>query len=253
MRSPEPKSRMGGGMRTNNAVTRMKSGEKAYGFTLTFASPTVVELMAVAGFDFVQFDAEHGPFTPESLEDLCPVAESSGLTPMARVPNIESSTILKLLDRGIMGIMGPHVTTREKAQQLADACRYAPRGKRSFGSTRGAYFGRFSSGPEYMEHTNDQILVIAQLEDVEVLDDVDGILSVEEIDLYSSGPQDIAQSMGLPGQPNHPRVKEFEAQVRDAVHAAGKRMVQEALVVARSTELIIDAGASFLQAERGKR
>ena len=240
-------------MRTNNAVTRMKSGEKAYGFTLTFPSSTVVELLAVAGFDFVQFDAEHGPFTPESLEDLCRVAESSGLTPMARVPNIESSTILNFLDRGLMGIMGPHVTTRDKAQQLADACRYAPRGRRSFGSSRGAYHGRFSSGPEYMEHTNAQILVIAQLEDIEVLDDIDGILSVEGIDLYNSGPQDIAQSMGLPGQPDHPRVKEFESQVRDAVHAAGKRMAPDVLVVARSTDLIIEAGASFMHAERSKR
>ena len=84
-------------------------------------------------------------------------------------------------------------------------------GKRSFGSTRGTYYGTFESGPEYMEHANAQLLVSAQLEDVEVLDDIDGILSVEGIDLYSSGAQDIAQSMGLPGQPEHARVKEFES------------------------------------------
>ena len=58
---------------------------------------------------------------------------------------------------------------------------------------------------------------------------------------------------GLPGQPDHPRVKKFESQVREAVHAAGKRMAPEALVVARSTDLIIEAGISFLRAEGGKR
>ena len=207
----------------------------------------------MAGFDFAHFDSEHGPFTPESLDDLCRVAEMSGLTPMARVPDIEPSTILRFLDRGIMGIMGPHVTTEDKAQQLADACRYAPDGKRSFGSSRGAYFGRFASGPEYMRHTNSQILVIAQLEDVEVLDDIDGILSVEGIDYYSSGPQDVAQSLGLPGQPNHPRVKEFEAQVRDAVHAVGKKMVDEVMVNARIWDIFVDAAESFIQADKERR
>ena len=92
----------------------------------------------------------------------------AGLTPMARVPDIASPTILRFLDRGIMGITGPHITTPEKARQLADACRYVPRGTRSFGSGRGAYFGDFPSGPAYMQHTNDNMLVIAQLEDVEV-------------------------------------------------------------------------------------
>ena len=240
-------------MRTNNAISKIKAGEAAYGFTITFPSSAMVELLALADFDFVQFDAEHGPFTPESLDDLCRVAEAAGLTPMARVPNIESSTILRFLDRGIMGIVGPHITTRERAHQLADACRYAPMGKRSFGSTRGTYYGTFESGPEYMEHANAQLLVSAQLEDVEVLDDIDGILSVEGIDLYSSGAQDIAQSMGLPGQPEHARVKEFESQVRDAVHAAGKKMADDVLGTARVTQLVLDAGTAFLREERQKR
>ena len=110
-------------MRTNNAISKIKAGEAAYGFTITFPSSAMVELLALADFDFVQFDAEHGPFTPESLDDLCRVAEAAGLTPMARVPNIESSTILRFLDRGIMGIVGPHITTRERAHP---ACRCVP-------------------------------------------------------------------------------------------------------------------------------
>lgn len=240
-------------MRTNKVVSKINAGEVAYGCTLLFPAATMVEWMGMAGFDFVQFDGEHGPFTPETLDELCRTAEASGLTPMARVPDIQSSTILRFLDRGIMGIMGPHITNRVRAQQLADACRYAPRGKRSFGSARGAYWGRFESGPEYMEHTNSQLLVIAQLEDIEVLDDLDGILSVEGIDLYNSGPQDIAQSMGLPGQPEHPRVKEFEGRVRAEVHAAGEKMSGDVLVTATSTGLFLDAARSFLEAEKGER
>ena len=239
-------------MQTNNIVTRVNAGQKAYGFTMSFPSTSMVELMGLAGFDFVAFDAEHGPFTVESLDDLCRVAEGSGLTPVARVPNIEPSTVLRFLDRGVMGITGPHVTTRARAQQFAEACRYVPLGKRSYGSARGASFGVLDSFTEYMEHRNSQLIVMAQLEDAEVLDDLDGILSVDGIDSYTSGPQDIAQSMGLPGQPDHPRVKEFEATVRDAVHAAGKKMTDDVMVAARTNNLLLDAARAFLEREKSR-
>ena len=234
-------------MRINKLSEKMEAGQKAYGCSLIFPSSTIVELLGMAGFDFIQFDGEHGPFTPDTLDDLCRIADMSGVTPIARVPNIEESTILRFLDRGVMGIMGPHITTGERAQQLAHACRYAPRGKRSFGSGRGAYFGDFESGPDYMEHTNSQIVVIAQLEDVQVLDNLDEILTVDGIDIYGSGPQDIAQSLGLPGQPNHPKVKEFEAKVADAVHAAGKKTAADAYELARSTNMFLDAARAFLR------
>ena len=239
-------------MRTNSIVTKMNADQIAYGCALTFPSTTVTELIGLAGFDFVMFDGEHGPFNIETLEDLCRTADMSGLTPVARVPNIEPSTILRFLDRGIMGIMGPHITTGEKAQQLADACRYAPRGKRSFGSVRGAYYGELASYEQHMEHTNSQILVMAQLEDFDVLDNLDDIVAVDGIDLFGSGPQDIAQSMGLPGQPDHPRVTGFQAIVRDAVHAAGKMMSDDALVVGRVNKIFLDAAKAYLGAESEK-
>ncbi|MCH8063287.1 MAG: siderophore biosynthesis protein SbnG [Chloroflexi bacterium] len=236
-------------MRLNNVVTNMRSGKMSYGCNLSFPSSTLVELAGRAGFDFVTFDSEHGPFTPDLLDDLCRFADMAGLTPMARVPNIESSTILRFLDRGIMGITGPHVTSGERARQLADACRYVPRGLRSFGSGRGAYFGDFESGPEYMEHTNDNVLVIAQLEDIEVLDNLDDILAVDGIDLFASGAQDIAQSMGLQGQPNHQRVQEFEAEVRERVHAAGRKMADDVMASARAANLFLDGARSFLASQ----
>jgi 4-hydroxy-2-oxoheptanedioate aldolase len=102
-----------------------------------------------------------------------------------------------------------------------------------------------------MEHTNANILVIAQLEDVDVLNHIAEILSVDGIDLYASGAQDIAQSMGLPGQPNHPRVKEFEAQVIDAVHAAGKKMADDVMLSARAVNLFLDGARAFLKASKG--
>ncbi len=237
-------------MRSNRVVENAAAGRMSYGFNITFPSASVMEIMALAGFEFVSFDSEHGPFTPDTLDDLCRVADGLGLTPMARVPDIEDSTILRFLDRGIMGILGPHVSTREKAERLVRACRFAPLGTRSMGSGRGAYYGDYPSTLEYMEHANANVIVMAQLEDVGVLDDLDGILAVDGIDYYSSGPQDIAQSMGLPGQPQHPKVLEFEATVRDAVHAAGKKMADDVMVSARTADMLLDASRAFLEAER---
>ena len=241
-------------MRTNNVITKMNAGETAYGCGFSFASPTLIELAGRAGFDFVSFDSEHGPFTIDILDDLCRFADMAGLTPMARVPDIEAPTILRFLDRGIMGITGPHIVNGDRARQLADACRYVPRGSRSYGSGRGAYFSDFPpgvTGYDYMAHANDNILVIAQLEDIEVLDNLDDILSVEGIDLFASGAQDIAQSLGLPGQPAHPRVREFERQVRDAVHAAGRRMADDVMASMRADHVFLDGARAFMAGRGG--
>ena len=102
-----------------------------------------------------------------------------------------------------------------------------------------------------MAHANDNILVIAQLEDIEVLDNLDDILSVEGIDLFASGAQDIAQSLGLPGQPAHPRVREFERQVRDAVHAAGRRMADDVMASMRADHVFLDGARAFMAGQGG--
>ena len=238
-------------MRSNNVVAKMESGQKAYGLNMIFPSTTIVELAGRVGFDFVTFDSEHGPFTVDMLDDLCRVADMANLTPFARVPNIEDSTILRFLDRGIMGITGPHIIDGKKAEQLASSARYVPRGKRSFGSGRGAYFGGPPSGMEYMKHTNDNILVTAQLEDIQVLDHIDDILSVDGIDLFASGAQDIAQSMGLPGQPKHPDVVEFEKRIRDLVHQAGKKMADEVMPSIGAVSIFLEGSLAYLKSERG--
>ena len=147
-----------------------------------------------------------------------------------------------------MGIMGPHINTKEQAQALADACRYVPDGHRSFGSGRGSNFGQLESRTDYMKHFNENVMVIAQLEDIAVLDDLDGILSVDGIDYFNSGAQDIAQSLGLPGQGDHPKVLEFEKTVRDAVHAAGKHMAADVMINITIDDVIFDAAAAVLEA-----
>ena len=223
-------------LRTNNIVAKMKKGEMAYGCQFNSPSSEQVELLGVAGFDFVIFDGEHGTFTAADLEEQTRVAEMCGLTPIGMVPDVEAATIHSFLERGIMGIHGPNITTKRDAQKLAGACRYSPEGKRSLSFSRATHFGSGPSRPEYMAHANSQMLVSALIEHVDALKDLDGILAVEGIGLYGVGPKDLAQSMGLPGQMDHPRVKEFESRVSDAVHARGKKMSYEVISVQRASQ-----------------
>jgi 2-keto-3-deoxy-L-rhamnonate aldolase RhmA len=232
-------------VKTNKILARMREGQRAYGYSLNFPSPTVIELMGQADFDYVWLDGEHGPFTPGTLEELCRVADLAGVTPIARVPDISSATILRFLDRGIMGIQGPHIRTGEEAQALADACRFAPIGKRSFG------YGLRSvppstSVPEFMAQLNAQVLIIAMIEDVEAIEKLPDLLSVDGIDLFTVGAFDLSQSMGVPGESTHPAVMNAVAEVEKQVHAAGRKMVSDVMMATSATGLLLEGARAFL-------
>ena len=237
-------------MHTNKVKTKMEVGEKAYGCRLLFPSTTLVELMGQVGFDYVFLDGEHGAFTLRDIEEMCCLADLAGLTPLARVPNIEHSTILQYLDRGVLGIVGPHIITKTDAETLANACFFAPKGNRSFGGSRGNDYGAHAGGKErrtFMAQLNKEILPIVLLEDVQALENLSEILLVENLDLFAFGPNDLAQSMGLPGEPNHSRVVEAIQQAAALIRGAGKKVRSDVMVEARTTELFIEGARGFLR------
>jgi len=237
-------------LRTNNIVTKNAKGEIAYGGHFNSASSEQIEVLGIAGFDFALFDCEHGSFTLSELEDQSRVAQMAGLTPMAMVPNVERSTIHSYLERGMLGIHGPNIKTPEDARKLAEGSRYAPEGNRSLSFSRTTHYGFGPARPEYMAHANAQMVVIALIEHVDALDNLDEILAVDGIDFYSVGPKDLAQSMGLPGQMEHPRVLEFIGKVQEAVRSAGKKMSGEGMISQRASQLFHDAAVAFIESRR---
>jgi 4-hydroxy-2-oxoheptanedioate aldolase len=238
-------------MKENKILARMREGRPATGCQLAFPSAVLVELMGMAGLDFLMIDGEHGTFSWEDIDDLCRVAELAGLTTIARVPNIEASTILRYIDRGVQGILGPGVDTREDAQALADACLYAPEGKRGLGGAPRASGYASIASREYIEQSNEEMFVAAFLEHEEAVENLDEILEVDGIDAYYVGPQDMSVSLGLIGEPHHPRVKEMDARVRAAVEAKGKRYLGPDLIVAdRASNYFLNGISAFL-AEKG--
>ncbi len=214
-------------MRPSKIRAKMNAGEKAYGFGITFPSESLIDMAGYIGFDFAHLDAEHGVFDYGDIERMCRAADLHGMTCTARVPNIDASTLLRFFDRGIMGVLAPHISNRDEAEQVAKACRYAPEGDRSFGTGRGRDYGLGRPPAEYMADFNREVTVGIQIETAEGVQKIDELLEVDGIDYFIFGPADLAQSLGYPGDPGHSDVQAAMESVRERVRGAGRLMQED--------------------------
>mgnify|MGYP001987962567 CR=1 FL=1 len=202
----------------------------SHNLTLTFPEPTIAEWAGYAGFDGLHLDMEHGVFDWESAETMCRVADMHGMTCTARIPNTETDTILRTFDRGLMGILAPHVDNAEQAQRIANASRFGPVGERSFGTSRGRDYGMHDMTPaEYMAEFNHEMVLGVQIETAEGVEKIDEILEVDGIDYIAFGPADLAQSIGHPGDAGHPDVEAAMESVRKCVRGAGRLMSEDVM------------------------
>lgn len=250
-------------MRTNLAKQRLREGNPILGVLVGFNSPAFVELCALAGFHFVMFDCEHGPMSVESLENLVRAAETSGITPLARVPHGEPSTILRFLDTGVMGLMVPHVESADDARAAVQAVKYPPEGRRGLGIVRSADYGLTTPTAEYVRLANEETMVLALVESGKGLENAAEIAAVPGVDVVQVGPSDLSMSMGYYGQPGHPAVQRAIDQIVAATQAAGKApgsggirgsaALRQALdrgircVTYSARDLVVDSGRQLLR------
>jgi 4-hydroxy-2-oxoheptanedioate aldolase len=186
------------------------------------AAPRLVEWAALAGFDYVLIDAEHGPIDPAACEDLVRAAEVMNVTPIVRVPDNNDKLILRYLDVGVQGIMVPQVNTVEDAERAVGAVKYAPLGRRGLAGSRAASYGVGTSLAEYTRRANDETMVLVQIENIKAMPHLDNILRVEGIDVFELGQADLSQSMGFPGETGRPEVVAAVDAIVSRVLAAGK-------------------------------
>ncbi|HEV2107208.1 MAG TPA: aldolase/citrate lyase family protein [Thermomicrobiales bacterium] len=185
----------------------LRDGGVCIGTFLNFPSPELVEICALAGFDFVLIDAEHGPITPESCYTMILAAEARGIPTLARIGEHDRQVILKYLDIGIGGVVVPQVNDAATARQMVQALRYAPLGFRGVAGGRTYDYGQGAPAVTLIPKLNERILSSVQFEHIDALDNIDEILATPDLDVLFVGPNDLAQSMGYPGQPLHPEVQ----------------------------------------------
>jgi 4-hydroxy-2-oxoheptanedioate aldolase len=209
-------------MRTNTTRAKLASGHPVAGLIVPVAAPVLVDLAALAGFDYVLIDTEHGNLGFEAAEHLVRAAEAAGITPLARASHNAPSEILRLLDIGAQGVMVPQVSSAAEAEAAVRAAKFHPRGNRGLAGSRAAGYGLTGSMQDYVAHANRETMVLALIEDIRALDDLDAILAVDGIDVLFIGASDLAQSMGHPGRPDHSEVRAAVDRIIDRCVAAGR-------------------------------
>ncbi len=182
-----------------------------------------VEIVGRAGFDFAILDLEHAPLDLADIESHIRAANLSGIAALVRVP--DHGLIGRVLDLGAEGILFPHFgVDRAASRAFAASLRYAPDGRRpSCTGVRAAGY-TIGSYADYVLHANADVLGIGLVEDAEVIPQLDGIFAESRIDAVMPGPGDLSTSMGVPGQPTHPRVREAVAEIMAAARRAGLRV-----------------------------
>jgi len=208
-------------VRTNKTKAKLRAGEIAIGCAVASPSPHMVELIGAMGFDYVFIDGEHGSMEVSQVEDMVRAAELYDLTPIARVPTNSYHDILRFLDRGVMGVVVPHISSRTDAEAAVYAAKYYPEGERgSYTGGRVSAFGTTGLSPqEYYRQVNEQTMVIALIESPGGVENIEEIASVPGIDVVNIGPSDLSQTHGLPSRDV---LEELIDRVVKAALAAGK-------------------------------
>ena len=232
-------------MISNRMKSKLLSGQPAFGVSVMFPSPHVVDIVGRLGFDWVLIDCEHGSISLESVELMVMAAESAGVTPIARPPVNSFEAIGQLMDRGVMGVQVPHVNTAEDARRAVESVKYHPIGERGLAAgVRSASYGYGMTMSEYAERSNRETLVCVQIEEAEAVANVDRIVRVEGVDVFFVGPSDLSQSLGYPGRSDAPEVREAMDGVFASIAAAGK--VSGSAGDANATRRYLDQGVSYL-------
>jgi 4-hydroxy-2-oxoheptanedioate aldolase len=183
------------------------------------AHPTVAEVMGLSGFDWLAIDMEHGIVGLEAVQTLIQVLAATPAASVVRVPWNEPVVVKQVLECGPVGIMFPQVNTAEQAEAALRAVRYPPQGIRGIGCQRAAGFGAWFD--DYLRNANGQQMVIIQIEHTQAIENLDAILRVEGVDVVFIGANDLSASMGLLGQPHHPKVQEVISRVLASARRAG--------------------------------
>lgn len=196
--------------------------EPVLGTFLQMGDPIAVEVLSRTGYDFAILDLEHGGLTLEQVVPMLRAADIMSFPLLARLPVTKLSMVDQLLDSGVAGVLVARVATADDARAAVRAVRYPPAGDRgACPGTRANEFGTLS-WPDHVARAEREIVLGVALEGSEGIANADDVLAVPGIDFVFIGVFDLAASLGLPGQTDHPSVVDA---VRSIATRAGGRGV----------------------------
>ncbi len=213
-------------MKTNAEIrAALKRGEATIGTWLQLPCPDAAEVMARQGYDWAAVDLEHGAFTRSDLPNIFRALERWGTAPFARLLSAEPDHVKAALDSGAAGLILPMIESRAQLDRAVTAALYPggrefPNGRRGVGFARAnAYGDGLSAHLDPEGGPGREVVLVAQIEDVRALGELDGILGHPRLDAYMIGPYDLSASLGRPGDFQHP---DFQAAVAAIAACAEK-------------------------------
>jgi 2-keto-3-deoxy-L-rhamnonate aldolase RhmA len=193
---------------------RLRAGETLVGCFLNTGSPVAAEICALAGYDWLLIDLEHGSATESDVLPQLQAISGTGTPTLVRVEANERARFTKALDLGAEGVMVPGITGSEDARRAVSHLRYGPEGVRGVAMlNRAAGYGAY--GRETVETFNKRAVGVVQIERLDAVEEVDAIASIDGVDCLFVGPADLTHALGVLLQTDH-------RSYRDAVEAVGK-------------------------------
>jgi 2-dehydro-3-deoxyglucarate aldolase len=185
---------------------KLKNNKLTIGSWITIGHHSVIEIMASAGFEWLTIDMEHSPISFETAQTLIATTKACGLSSLVRVGKNDELIIKRVMDSGADGVIVPMVNTKEEACNAVSYVKYPPKGRRGVGLARAQEYGiGFEKYKNWLEESS---VVIAQVEHIDSVKNIEEIISVPGIDGIIIGPYDLSASMGMPGEFDKPEVKE---------------------------------------------
>ena len=204
-----------------NLRRRVIDGETLLGCFLTWPVAGVVELSALAGFDFVVVDVEHGFFSIESVASTVLAADGAGIEAIVRSPTVLSGELGRYLDAGAAGALLPRVESVAMARGAIELLKFAPHGKRGLGGVRA---NRYATRPlaDFVREANEETLVAVQIEREGALAELGALADEPLVDVLYVGPNDLSQALGSPGDTTSERFRGALARVASEAARARK-------------------------------
>lgn len=201
-----------------NIRERLSSGGVTLGSWIQIPHASVAEIMGRSGYDWVAVDMEHGSISPHQLPDLFRALELGGTLPLVRLAQGHPKDCKHALDAGAGGVIIPMVESAEELRAVCDACCWPPAGNRGVGFSRANLFGK-----DFDAYKTEACapLLVAMIEHIRAVEQLDAILKVDGLDAILIGPYDLSASMGLTGIFEHDEFKVTMQRIMNLARKAG--------------------------------
>ena len=206
----------------SRVLDKLRAGKNAYCMKFNFDSARPIAIAGLTGFDCAWCCQEHVSTDLSLMERYSLAAKAYGIDLLMRVPRGSYSDLVRPLEADASGIMVPHVMNAADARRIVWQTRFHPVGRRALdgGNADGQYC--FLPIREYFDFVNNNRFLLIQIEDVEAMEELEEICAVPGIDIIFFGPCDFSQSIGFPGEINHPLVVAARKRVAECARRHGK-------------------------------